>query len=230
MRHADLLAQIPMFQGLSDADREALAERMTGARVPVGRDRLRQGRGRATRCTSCSPEACRSSCRPARRTRARVALKDVRTGEYFGELSLFDDKPRSASVDRDVDTVLLELDARRVRRAPRQVEDRGDADPERDGRAPARDQRDARPARRHQRRQGDRREPHVGPAPRRQGRRAQRKLGVHHLPPRADLGVGDRRTASVPRSEDESASTRTRTSSSTSSSRSSSRCRGRSSS
>ena len=27
----------------------------------------------------------------------RVVLKDVRPGEYFGELSLFDDKPRSAS-------------------------------------------------------------------------------------------------------------------------------------
>src|ERR1700723_4798563 len=39
----------------------------------------------------------------------RVALKDARTGEYFGELSLFDDKPRSASVEATVDTTLLEL-------------------------------------------------------------------------------------------------------------------------
>ena len=36
-------------------------------------------------------------------------LKDLRTGEYFGELALFDDKPRSASVRALVDTVLLEL-------------------------------------------------------------------------------------------------------------------------
>ena len=38
-----------------------------------------------------------------------VVLKDIRTGEYFGELAIFDDKPRSASVRALVDTVLLEL-------------------------------------------------------------------------------------------------------------------------
>ena len=39
----------------------------------------------------------------------QVLLKEVRAGEYFGELSLFDDKPRSASVQASTDTVLLEL-------------------------------------------------------------------------------------------------------------------------
>jgi CRP/FNR family cyclic AMP-dependent transcriptional regulator len=38
-----------------------------------------------------------------------VVLKDLRTGEYFGELAIFDDKPRSASVRALTDTVLLEL-------------------------------------------------------------------------------------------------------------------------
>src|SRR5207237_7220645 len=46
---------------------------------------------------------------PGREGTPPVPLKDVRTGEYFGELAIFDDKPRSASVRAVVDTVLLEL-------------------------------------------------------------------------------------------------------------------------
>jgi uncharacterized membrane protein len=46
---------------------------------------------------------------PTDSTGPPVVLKDVRTGEYFGELALFDDKPRSASVRAMVDTVLFEL-------------------------------------------------------------------------------------------------------------------------
>ena len=50
-------------------------------------------------------------------------LKDLRTGEYFGELAIFDDKPRSASVRALVDTVLLELTREESRRAPGPVDD-----------------------------------------------------------------------------------------------------------
>jgi uncharacterized membrane protein len=39
----------------------------------------------------------------------RVSLKDIARGEYFGELALFDDKPRSASALATTDAVLLEL-------------------------------------------------------------------------------------------------------------------------
>jgi CRP/FNR family cyclic AMP-dependent transcriptional regulator len=38
-----------------------------------------------------------------------VSLKDISRGEYFGELALFDDKPRSASALATTDAVLLEL-------------------------------------------------------------------------------------------------------------------------
>src|SRR4051812_4726919 len=39
----------------------------------------------------------------------RVSLKDISRGEYFGELALFDDKPRSASALATTDAVLVEL-------------------------------------------------------------------------------------------------------------------------
>ncbi|HEV2607137.1 MAG TPA: DUF1003 domain-containing protein, partial [Xanthomonadaceae bacterium] len=39
----------------------------------------------------------------------RISLKDIARGEYFGELSLFDDLPRSASALATSNTVLLEL-------------------------------------------------------------------------------------------------------------------------
>lgn len=39
----------------------------------------------------------------------RVSLADLDAGKYFGEVALFDDKPRSASAQAQTDTVLLEL-------------------------------------------------------------------------------------------------------------------------
>src|SRR5918994_2113398 len=39
----------------------------------------------------------------------RISLKDIARGEYFGELALFDEKPRSASALATTDSVLLEL-------------------------------------------------------------------------------------------------------------------------
>jgi uncharacterized membrane protein len=40
----------------------------------------------------------------------RISLKDIARGEYFGELALFDEMPRSASVQCTTDATLLELD------------------------------------------------------------------------------------------------------------------------
>jgi CRP/FNR family transcriptional regulator, cyclic AMP receptor protein len=107
MRPADLLTQIPVFQGLAEEDCEALASRLTERSVKAGDVVFAQGD------SGSSMYIVRSGTVQIYLTSADnappVVLKDLRTGEYFGELALFDDKPRSASVRAVVDAVLLEL-------------------------------------------------------------------------------------------------------------------------
>jgi CRP/FNR family cyclic AMP-dependent transcriptional regulator len=108
MRPAELLAQIPLFQGLSEEDGEALARRLTERRFVAGEAIFSQGdRGSAMYLVrSGAVQIFLPAVAPGT---PPVVLKDVRTGEYFGELAIFDDKPRSASARSAVDTVLLEL-------------------------------------------------------------------------------------------------------------------------
>lgn len=108
MRHADLLAEIPMFEGLTDEDREALGNRLTERKVALGELVFAKGDAGSAMYIVLSG-AVQIFLPPADKDSPRVVLKDVRTGEYFGELSLFDDKPRSASVEATVDATLLEL-------------------------------------------------------------------------------------------------------------------------
>jgi uncharacterized membrane protein len=110
MRHADLLAQIPLFEGLSDADREALAKRLQERSFKQGETVFAKGeQGNSMYIVLSGSVQIYLPPAADDKDAQRVVLKDVRTGEYFGELSLFDDKPRSASVDATIDTVLLEL-------------------------------------------------------------------------------------------------------------------------
>ncbi|MDP9035490.1 MAG: DUF1003 domain-containing protein [Myxococcota bacterium] len=110
MRSADLLAQIPLFQGLTDQDREALAERLRQKRMRPGEIVFSQGESGASMYLVESGAVQIYLPRPdAPEAAAPVVLKELRTGEYFGELAIFDDKPRSASARALVDTVLLEL-------------------------------------------------------------------------------------------------------------------------
>ncbi len=108
MNHADLLAQIPLFEGLSDEDRAELAEHMEERSYKAGQNVFSMGEKGSAMYIVLSG-AAQIFLPPTGEHGERVVLKDARTGEYFGELSLFDDKPRSASVDATVDTTLLEL-------------------------------------------------------------------------------------------------------------------------
>jgi uncharacterized membrane protein len=108
MRPADLLAQIPLFNGLGDEDREALGNRLAERAFRSGDIVFSQGDTGSSMYVVQSG-AVQIYLRSADKDTPPVIVKDLRTGEYFGELSLFDDKPRSASVRATVDTVLLEL-------------------------------------------------------------------------------------------------------------------------
>jgi CRP/FNR family transcriptional regulator, cyclic AMP receptor protein len=108
MRPSELLAQIPLFQGLADEDREGLATRLTEKSFKAGDIVFSQG-DRGASMYVVQSGAVQVYLPSADRETPPVVLKDLRTGEYFGELAIFDDKPRSASVRALVDTVLMEL-------------------------------------------------------------------------------------------------------------------------
>ncbi|HEX4446935.1 MAG TPA: DUF1003 domain-containing protein [Polyangiaceae bacterium] len=108
MLPAELLAQIQLFQGLADEDREALAARLAEKAFRANDTVFAQGDVGSSMYVVQSG-AVQIYLPSADKDTPPVVLKDLRTGEYFGELALFDDKPRSASVRALVDTVLLEL-------------------------------------------------------------------------------------------------------------------------
>jgi CRP/FNR family cyclic AMP-dependent transcriptional regulator len=108
MRHADLIAQIPMFGGMAEPDRDALAERLQERKYKTGEVVFTKDE-KGTSMFIVLSGAVQIFLPPPEKDQPRVVLKDMHTGEYFGELALFDDKPRSASVEVTVDTVLLEL-------------------------------------------------------------------------------------------------------------------------
>jgi CRP/FNR family transcriptional regulator, cyclic AMP receptor protein len=108
MLHSELLAQIPLFDTLAAEDLEALAERMTERRYAAG-EKVFDKEDSGSSMYVVLSGAVQIFLPGGSPEEPRVVLKDARTGEYFGELSLFDDKPRSASVEATVDTTLLEL-------------------------------------------------------------------------------------------------------------------------
>jgi CRP/FNR family cyclic AMP-dependent transcriptional regulator len=108
MDHGDLLAAVPLFEGLADADRNDLAGRLEEHHLKAGDLVFAKG-DKGDSMYIVLSGAVQIFLPPPDKDTPRVVLKDVRMGEYFGEFSLFDDKPRSASVEAVVETVLLKL-------------------------------------------------------------------------------------------------------------------------
>jgi len=95
---------------VADADREALASRLQEKKYAPGEKVFsKDEKGTSMYVVLSGAVQIFLPPPPKEKDAPRVILKDSRTGEYFGELALFDDKPRSASVEATMDTVLLEL-------------------------------------------------------------------------------------------------------------------------
>jgi len=101
-----LLRSIPMFDGLSEADLEALANALDMRHFRAGTQVFAQGDIGNAMYIVASGDI--NIFLPGEESR-RVSLKDIGRGEFFGELALFDAKPRSASALATTDTVLYEL-------------------------------------------------------------------------------------------------------------------------
>jgi uncharacterized membrane protein len=108
MHRHELLERVPLFKGLSEEARMSLAERLVERRYRAGELVFSKGdRGSALFCVLSGKVEI---FLPPEGGADRVDLKEVHEGEHFGELALFDEKPRSASVEARTDCVLLELD------------------------------------------------------------------------------------------------------------------------
>jgi CRP/FNR family cyclic AMP-dependent transcriptional regulator len=107
MERADLLASISLFEGLIPEDLRELSTHLSERRYRAGEIVFNQGdHGDAMFIVA---EGQLNIFLPGEASR-RISLKDIGRGEFFGELALFDDQPRSASVLATTEAVVLELD------------------------------------------------------------------------------------------------------------------------
>ena len=101
-----LLRSIPLFEDLSEDDLEALSHALVPRSFRAGTMIFSQGDTGSSMYIVQSGDV---NIHLSGEGSQRISLKDIARGEYFGELSLFDDKPRSASTLATSDAVLLEL-------------------------------------------------------------------------------------------------------------------------
>jgi uncharacterized membrane protein len=107
MDSAILLGKTSIFEGLSDEDLRALATHVKPRSFKAGE--IVFSLGDAAHSMFVIAEGQLNIFLPGEASR-RISLKDVGPGEFFGELALFDDLPRSASVLATTDCVLYELE------------------------------------------------------------------------------------------------------------------------
>lgn len=106
MSHEALLARIPAFQSLAPDDLAALASRLGEQRLAAGQVVLREGDVGPMSLFIVEEGEVEIAHGQGR---GRVELARLGPGRYFGELSLFDHAPRSATATATQPSVLLTL-------------------------------------------------------------------------------------------------------------------------
>jgi uncharacterized membrane protein len=106
VENVELLKGISLFEGLADDDLHALASSVTARPFKAGQLIFNQGDAAGQMYIVVDGHV---NIHLPGEGSMRVSLKDVTKGEYFGELALFDEKPRSASALATTDATLLEL-------------------------------------------------------------------------------------------------------------------------
>lgn len=108
MDRSQLLSQISLLRGLSPDDRRALGEKLNERTYLPGQVIFTLGESGTSMYLVASGRV-QIFLPPPAPAAPRVVLKEMAAGEHFGELALFDDKPRSASAEAVAPTTLLEL-------------------------------------------------------------------------------------------------------------------------
>ena len=107
MHRHELLERVPLFKGLSEGARISLSQRLVERRYRAGEMVFSKGDTGSAMFLVLSGAV--EIFLPPEAGVERVDLKEVAEGEHFGELALFDEKPRSATAVARTDCVLLEL-------------------------------------------------------------------------------------------------------------------------
>jgi len=106
MSRQELLANIPLFESLTPEDLDSLSRRLEQVDYPEGDVIFRQG-DEGSALFLIEDGAVEISYGEGR---GKVILATLFTGQYFGELSLFDGAPRSATATSAKQSRLIRLD------------------------------------------------------------------------------------------------------------------------
>ncbi len=104
---ADMLAGVPIFSTLGDRERSVLAERIDQASFTAGTTLFKVGEPGDSLYVVCSGEV---EVFFKNDTGERIVLETARAGDFFGEISLLDGGPRTASAVATHDVTALVVD------------------------------------------------------------------------------------------------------------------------